>query len=321
MTGSLPYIGEVRLLVAVAASAWLFAASSAKAQTVKSDPNGFTGSASCRECHLDTYNNFFRNPHSQSIASGKEKPENTGCESCHGAGKEHIEWFGDRTKSRVIPELKIEDIVNLCLNCHAKDFPRAEIRRSAHIQANMACTDCHSIHRPRSPKGLLARKQTDLCYSCHTQVRAQFSMPFKHRVNEGAMQCTDCHNPHGGPSQASGMALRQRMLTPAASGEETCFKCHTDKRGPFVFEHAAVRADGCQSCHVPHGSTNARMLKRPVVFTLCLECHNGAANFGRQRDGILTQTSTHNMTNPRYQNCTTCHLRIHGSNADERFLR
>lgn len=66
---------------------------------------------------------------------------------------------------------------------------------------------------------------------------------------------------------------------------------------------------------------NARLLKRPVTFTLCLECHNGAGTFGRQGDGILTQSPSHNMADPRYQNCTTCHVRIHGSNADARFLR
>ena len=40
-----------------------------------------------------------------------------------------------------------------------------------------------------------------------------------------------------------------------------------------------------------------------------------------QGDGIPTQSPSHNMADPRYQNCTTCHLRIHGSNADRRFLR
>jgi hypothetical protein len=27
------------------------------------------------------------------------------------------------------------------------------------------------------------------------------------------------------------------------------------------------------------------------------------------------------MTDPRYQNCTNCHVRIHGSNSDPLFLR
>jgi hypothetical protein len=32
-------------------------------------------------------------------------------------------------------------------------------------------------------------------------------------------------------------------------------------------------------------------------------------------------TATHNLADPRYQNCTTCHVRIHGSNSDANFLR
>jgi DmsE family decaheme c-type cytochrome len=111
------------------------------------------------------------------------------------------------------------------------------------------------------------------------------------------------------------------MVDAALANEEPCLKCHADKRGPFAFEHAAVRVDGCGSCHQPHGSMNARLLKRPATFPLCLECHNGASNFGRQGDGVQLQSSTHNMADPRYRNCTTCHVRIHGSNADARFLR
>ena len=111
------------------------------------------------------------------------------------------------------------------------------------------------------------------------------------------------------------------MVEQASGNEEPCLRCHLDKRGPFAFEHPGVRIDGCESCHSPHGSMNARLLKRPVIFTLCLECHNGAGNFGRQGDGVKLQSSAHNMADPRYQNCTTCHVRIHGSNADPQFLR
>jgi DmsE family decaheme c-type cytochrome len=105
------------------------------------------------------------------------------------------------------------------------------------------------------------------------------------------------------------------------ANEQSCVQCHADKRGPFLFEHAALRVDGCNSCHAPHGSANPRLLNRPVVFTLCLECHNGAPGFGRTGQGIPSQSASHNMADPRYQNCTTCHVKIHGSNADARFLR
>ena len=66
---------------------------------------------------------------------------------------------------------------------------------------------------------------------------------------------------------------------------------------------------------------NAKLLRRPVVFTVCLECHNGAGTFGRTNNGVYLQSAAHNMLDPRFQNCTLCHVRIHGSNADPNFLR
>ena len=146
-------------------------------------------------------------------------------------------------------------------------------------------------------------------------------MPSKHRVNEGFMECSDCHNPHGSFAPDWRMKDRPRMVEQVLFNEEACLKCHTDKRGPFAFEHAPLRVEGCETCHYPHGSTNTRLLRRPVAFTLCLECHNGADAFGSRNAGIRIQTATHNLLDPRYQRCTLCHVRIHGSNSDPFFLR
>lgn len=282
----------------------------------------YVGSAVCKTCHPNITLNFYKNPHYRSIASGNEPPERTGCEGCHGPGKEHVEARGGKT---TIPHayslMKAGEIVDSCLTCHSKDLDKANIRRSAHTLADVSCTNCHAIHKSQTPKFLLAKNQTDVCYGCHQQIRTQFAMPFKHRVNEGFMQCSDCHNPHGSPVPSWRMSARPRMVDQALGNEEPCLRCHTDKRGPFLFEHGATRVDGCEVCHSPHGSMNARLLKRPVTFTLCLECHNGAGTFGRTNSGIPTQSGSHNMADPRYQNCTTCHVRIHGSNADQRFLR
>ena len=282
---------------------------------------GYTGSAVCKTCHPDVWLNFYKNPHYRSLASGQEPVERSGCEGCHGPGKAHVEARGGKATIRAFSAMPPKQVLDRCLACHAKDVSRANIRRSSHTLAEVACTSCHSIHKSPVPKFLLAQKQTGLCYGCHPSVRAQFAMPFKHRVNEGFMNCTDCHNPHGAPAPVWRMASRPRLVEHAAGGEEACLKCHSDKRGPFAFEHPAVRVDGCETCHSPHGSTNPRLLRRPVVFTLCLECHNGAGPFGRQADGITLQSPAHNMAQPRYQNCTTCHTRIHGSNADPAFLR
>ncbi len=282
----------------------------------------YVGGAVCKSCHPNVTVDFYRNPHYQSVASGKEKPEDTGCEGCHGPASDHVAARGDRTKIAAFSTMTPKRILDNCLRCHAESLGRANIRRSSHSQAQVACTSCHAIHKGKSPKHLLASaEQRDVCYGCHGNVRAQFSQPFKHRVNEGFMTCSDCHNPHGGAAPNSGMGGRPRMMQAALGNEEPCFKCHVDKRGPFAFEHAAVRVDGCGSCHAPHGTANAKMLRRPAVFTTCLECHNGAAGFGRQGDGVDTTPPSHNMADPRFRNCTTCHVRLHGSNSDPRFLR
>jgi len=282
---------------------------------------GYVGSEVCKTCHSDIWFNFYKNPHYKSIAAGNLPPERTGCEGCHGPAKAHIEARGGKTTiPRAFSLMPAKKILDTCLTCHAKDLSRTNIRRSSHTEADVVCSNCHSIHKSPTPKFLLARKQIDLCYTCHADVRAQFNMPVKHRVNEGFMQCSDCHNPHGTFAPTWSGGLRPKMVD-QHTNEEACLRCHADKRGPFVFDHPPVRVEGCEFCHVPHGSTNARLLTRPAVFTVCLECHNGAGTFGRQGDGIKIQSGSHNMFDPKYRSCTTCHVRIHGSNAAPNFLR
>jgi DmsE family decaheme c-type cytochrome len=283
--------------------------------------NGFVGSMVCKTCHPDVWFRFYKNAHFKSIASGKEEPANTGCEGCHGPGKAHVAAHGGKTTIISFPALSPKQVLNACLRCHSETLARANIRHSPHTENGVACTQCHSIHKAETPKFLLAKAQPELCYGCHTNVRADFSMPFKHPVNTGFMACSDCHNPHGTFAPTWRMAARPSMVAQAPANEEACLKCHSDKRGPFAFEHPPVRVEGCEMCHSPHGSTNSRLLRRPVVFTLCLECHNGAGNFGRSGTGEPSLSSNHNMADPRYQNCTNCHVRIHGSNSDPLFLR
>lgn len=283
---------------------------------------GYLGSNVCKVCHADVWSNFYKNPHFKSIASGTEPPDRTGCEGCHGPAQGHVDAGGGRTTiPRAFSLLTPKATIEACLTCHAKNFDKANIWRSEHTQAQIACTNCHSIHHAATPKYLLAKKQNELCYGCHANIRAQFEMPSRHRVNEGFMQCSDCHNPHGVFTATWGMGQRStHMVTQVLDNEIACLKCHVDKRGPFVYEHPSVRVEGCQMCHMPHGSTNAKLLRRPVVFTICLECHNQGAS-GTRNAGVDLQSGRHNLLDPKFQKCTICHVRIHGSNADANFLR
>jgi len=283
---------------------------------------GYVGSNACRVCHADLWLNFYKNPHFKSIASGKEPPDKTGCEGCHGPGQKHVEARGGKTTiARAFSLMTPHQVLDTCLGCHALDLSRANIRRSEHTLNGVACTSCHSIHHSPTPKYLLAKKQNELCYTCHATQRAQFSMPSKHTVNEGFMQCSDCHNPHGSFEATWKMTQTPRMVDQALNTEQPCLRCHIEKRGPFVYEHPPVRVEGCNICHNPHGSMNAKLMRRPVVFTLCLECHNGAPMFVTRNNGVDLQSSRHNLLDPRYQKCSTCHVALHGSNADQYFLR
>jgi DmsE family decaheme c-type cytochrome len=219
--------------------------------------------------------------------------------------------------------MKPQQIIETCLECHSKDFNRANIRRSEHTQHDIACTACHSNHHPASDRNLLSKTQPELCYTCHNDVRALFDMPSKHRVNEGFMKCTDCHNPHGGFTPSFGMGQTSKMLNMASGSDQPCVKCHVDKKGPFLFEHEVAQTDGCITCHKPHGSPTGALLARNTVGQLCLECHTGTGNFAANNGKGITvpDAATHSMIDPRMQRCTSCHVKIHGSNIHYRFLR
>ncbi len=282
----------------------------------------YLGGQVCRACHPDVWQRFNRNPHFESIALESEPPERRGCEGCHGPGGLHVVGGGDVDKIVRFHELEPSAVLDRCLACHAADLGKVEIRRSSHSTGEVSCVSCHSIHSAPDIGPLLAKQERDVCYACHLEVRARFELPFKHRVNEGAMACSDCHNPHGAPNATWASAASSRMVRHAFGNDIACTGCHTDKRGPFVHEHAPVRTEGCQICHDPHGSTNARLLTRPAAFTLCLECHNSVMSFGTRAGSIPNPTQGfHNLADPSFQNCVTCHSRIHGSNADPLFRR
>src|SRR5581483_1925369 len=72
-------------------------AAPAQAGTPAPTAGGYVGSNACRTCHADVFSNFYKNPHFKSLASGKEPPERTGCESCHGPGQAHVQARGGKT--------------------------------------------------------------------------------------------------------------------------------------------------------------------------------------------------------------------------------
>ena len=86
-------------------------------------PSGFVGNNACKTCHADVWLNFYKNPHFKSIASGKEPPERTGCEGCHGGAKAHVEARGGKaTIPHAFSLMQPKQVLEDCLGCHARDL-------------------------------------------------------------------------------------------------------------------------------------------------------------------------------------------------------
>lgn len=271
-----------------------------------SKDSNYVGAETCKTCHEDIYNDYAKSPHSATEHDAKRGPRGQGCEACHGPGKEHAE-SADPTKIFTFKNASAKDASERCLTCHALDTEHNNFARAAHMQNNVGCIQCHSPHHPKVAEHLLREKQPQLCYGCHLETKQQFDRPFHHRVNEGLVQCNDCHNPHGG--------FMKRQLRSTAAQDAVCFKCHTEKQGPFVYEHPPVKTEGCISCHTPHGSSNPRLLNVSQVNMQCLQCHAFTVD-----PGAPATPTFHNQAQ-KYQACTLCHTQIHGSNFDPDFFK
>lgn len=269
-------------------------------------PSDYAGAEACKTCHEDEYKSWENSPHWKTTLNTKEGPSHQGCEACHGAAASHVADPGDTSKLFLFVKASAKDINQRCLVCHASGTQHMQAIDSLHAKNDVSCTSCHSPHHAKQAEFLLVKSQPELCYSCHLQQKAQFAMPFHHRVNEGLLQCTDCHNPHGtaGPHQ----------LRTSAAQDAVCYKCHADKQGPFVFEHEVVKVEGCESCHNPHGSPNPHLVKLSNVNLLCLQCHT--TSFANAPGA----PSFHNQA-AQFQACTLCHTQIHGSNFDKDFFK
>jgi DmsE family decaheme c-type cytochrome len=279
------------------------AQSSASAQSKAPE---YAGSESCKTCHEEVYKSWEKGPHwKQTLKEGGIAKH--GCEDCHGAGAAHVADPADTSTLFLFEKASSKDINARCLTCHAGGPQHMNAINSVHSQNGVSCISCHSPHHPETKEFLLAKPETELCFSCHLGQKAQFNMPFRHRVLDGLIQCNDCHNPHGT------VLPKQVRMSPEQSA--VCFKCHADKQGPFVFEHDPVKAEGCTSCHVPHGGPNQHMLRYSTVNLLCISCHTNSTF-----SGAPSAPSFHNQA-AQFQSCTLCHTNIHGSNFSNFFFR
>jgi DmsE family decaheme c-type cytochrome len=272
-------------------------------------PYSREGADSCLKCHDEDSEvpvlALFKTKHA--VQADQRTPfAQLQCESCHGPGGEHgkrVRRGETRPPIRNFGKLAaapVDEQNRVCLDCH-EDYARSGWQGSVHQRQDVTCVSCHRIHIEEDPV-LITSRQPEVCMDCHKQQRAEFHRASTHPVRYGQMACSDCHEPHDSTADA---LLKRPTLN------QTCYTCHAEKRGPFLWEHAPA-AEDCSLCHRPHGSNHPNLLTRRAPL-LCQQCHSSMGHPSVQYTGRSLADQT---PSPRVLagSCTNCHTQVHGSN-------
>src|SRR5947208_3182209 len=247
-------------LALVGLSVVLFSSCSTLDRTIVEPPRiegaHFVGNKVCAECHSNITRVFPASPHARFYKDDLNWAATAGCESCHGAGSEHVRVGGGRGKFIVNPG---KDPAT-CFQCHLE--VHAEFNLPQHhpvIEKRMNCVQCHDPHggdimKPRG--GLAMARLNESCASCHREQARPFV--FEHAaMREG---CTTCHNPHG---SINAKMLVARDVRPIF--EKSCFRCHGPERPKSHFrldnrESALKGGENNKDDIVPGDSAKSKLI-------------------------------------------------------------
>lgn len=295
-------------------------AEQAKKLFARATADDYMGSSACADCHGEKVAAFAGSPHAKFMDNPHLPVDRQGCEGCHGPG--NIHQADENAEVIAFRKMSPEESAAACLRCHGETLSESHWKRTSHARADMSCVSCHQIHPDSDPalepgvvrkgnaaepakpvfavqklaKSMLKADEAQLCGGCHGPQLAEFRLASHHPMPEGRVVCSDCHSAH--PSKAS------KGDRPGIKGP--CVKCHTEKAGPFVFEHDPVMGlggDGCAECHRAHGANNPKLLTS-ASRALCAQCH------------------TEKLSSHYPGTCWSagCHVATHGSNTSSNFL-
>lgn len=255
----------------------------------------------CKTCHEEVVNKFMAGSHHGKAFSKGDAAVKYSCESCHGPGDKHIAAGGSKETIVSFGKKSAQPAAEQskqCLSCHGKNKELMMWDVGKHKRNDVSCASCHSTHKEG-----MAKPNSETCFTCHKDIKTAVAKQSHHPIVEGKVSCNDCHNVHG--------TLSHGMIR-AENNNQLCYKCHADKRGPFMWEHAPVE-ENCMTCHEAHGSRHSQLLKRKVP-QLCQDCHSAAHGQASYNSLQLGFGNSGGSANKFYgKSCVNCHTKIHGS--------
>ncbi len=289
-------------------------------------PDAFVGSELCVRCHADYHEALESTPHG---SSDFEALATRGCQSCHGAGRAHVQDPTNADTQPRIDRASLDDQREACLSCHTT----SSTHDSEHAVAGVACSSCHSVHDWEA--GVTGAAGDDRCLTCHTGQethggltpaggglvsQAAPSQEARFRFREtphSTLGCASCHT----------LGQLGTQTWDGRSGTERCLTCHGQSHPRFFASSHARAGLSCSSCHSVHSGD---LVDDTVPDALvgrssqsCIGCHNAAATeftyneHHRLEEGAMECSSCHNPHEPtprvrlggfKTQQCTQCHL-------------
>ncbi len=156
----------------------------------------------------------------------------------------------------------------LCFGCHSDIQTGMQNGTSTHEPVSQGeCTKCHSPHKTKLPKLLLAQSP-DMCLSCHKEIEKKINGKNVHPPATG--DCLRCHKPH---------FSSQPSLIATKTLQDLCGSCHNLADQQFSKAHIGINASvmDCASCHDAHGSKYQGLFKDevhpPFEGGMCDQCH------------------------------------------------
>jgi len=209
----------------------------------------FVGNQVCFDCHTNINRAFLASPHARLYVSDLALKGEAGCESCHGAGSEHVRLGGGRGKAIVNPGRDPA----ACFTCHQEIHAQFRLpHRHPVLEGQLNCVQCHDphgmdIHKPAG--GLAFARLDQTCAQCH---RDQ-SKPhvFVHEALRDG--CVSCHQPHG--------SINDNLLL--ARDNNLCLRCHAQIANPDPLSPAGSLSIG--------GTSHAAYLTRGTCWSA--GCH------------------------------------------------
>ena len=200
---------------------------------------------------------------------------NVSCESCHGAGKLHIDYVnGDDYKQG-------NKIAGSYLALNKNSGQTAQIKTCAPCHARKSELSASIIESNELLDNFIPEIPTTEHFYADGQVNDEdyiYTSFLQSKMFRHGIKCSDCHNPHS------------TKLKLNVSSNQTCLQCHAKKYddSSHTFHSPGIVASECISCHMPAKLYMGNDLRHDHSFRVprpdlsvkygtpnaCANCHN-----------------------------------------------